>query len=74
MSAGPALVTSRQAGELLDVPPKRTAKWVEDGKVRPVGLIPGRSRGGRGVRTFRLDDFRPLAEKYHERAGCPQTS
>lgn len=61
------LVTSREAGELLDVPAKRTAKWVEDGKVRPVGLLPGRSRGGRGVPTFQLDAFRELAAAYHDR-------
>lgn len=62
-----APVTGREAAELLDVPAKRVAKWIEDGKVRPVGLLPGRSRGGRGVPTFRLDDFRPLADAYHAR-------
>jgi hypothetical protein len=63
----PRVVTGRQAAELLDVPPKRVAKWIEDAKVMPVGLVPGRSRGGRGVPTFRLEDFRPLAEAYHAR-------
>lgn len=63
-------VTSREAAGRLDVPAKRTAAWVEAGKVRPVGLLPGRSRGGRGVPTFRLDDFRPLAAAYHARTGA----
>lgn len=67
---GERLVTSREAAEVLDVPAKRTAKWVEDGKVRPVGLLPGRSRGGRGVPTFRLGDFHPLAEAYHARVAA----
>lgn len=62
-----SLVTGRVAAELLDVPPKRVAKWIEDQKVMPVGLLPGRSRGGKGVPTFRLDDFRALADAYHAR-------
>ena len=62
-----AIVTGREAATTLDVPTKRVAKWIEDGKVRPVGLRPGRSRGGRGVPTFRLEDFRPLAQAYHAR-------
>ena len=62
-----APVTGREAAAELDVPAKRVAKWIEEGKVRPVGLLPGRSRGGRGVPTFLLDDFRPLAAAYHAR-------
>lgn len=62
-----AVVTGREAAAALEVPPKRVAKWIEDGKVQPVGLLPGRSRGGRGVPTFHLEDFRPLAEAYHAR-------
>jgi hypothetical protein len=65
-----ATVTGRDAAAELDVPAKRVAKWIEDGKVRPVGLLPGRSRGGRGVPTFYLDDFRPLAAAYHARMGA----
>lgn len=64
-----ATVTGRQAAEQLGVPAKRVAVWIEQGKVLPIGLIRGRSRGGRGVPTFRLDDFRELAAAYHARAG-----
>lgn len=62
-----AVVTGREAAEQLGVPAKRVAKWIEDGKVMPVGLIRGRSRGGKGVPTFRLEDFEPLAAAYHAR-------
>lgn len=62
-------VTSREAALQLNVPPKRTAAWVEQGKVPPIGLIPGRSRGGKGVPVFELEAFAPLAEAYHQRVA-----
>lgn len=68
------LVTSKDAAILLGVPPKRVAVWVERGRVMPVGLLPGRSRGGKGVPLFNLEDFTPLAEAYHARhdqGPCP---
>lgn len=61
------LVTGREAATRLDVPPKRVAVWIERGHVQPVGLIPGRSRGGLGVPVFHLDAFLTLADAYHER-------
>lgn len=63
-------VTSTQAADLLDVPVARVQRWITQGRVRPRGLVRGRGPSGM-VRTFDLDDFRPLAERYHARHGVP---
>lgn len=60
-------VTGREAAAELDVPAKRVAVWIEKQLVMPVGLLPGRSRGGKGVPVFDLEVFRPLADAYHAR-------
>jgi hypothetical protein len=65
------LVTGRQAADLLDVPPKRVAVWIERGHVQPIGMLRGRSRGGQGIPLFELDDFAELAGAYHRRRGTP---
>lgn len=62
------IVTGREAADLLGVPRKRVAVWIQHERVKPFGLIPGRSRGGHGVPVFNLDDFRPLADAYHARS------
>jgi phage terminase Nu1 subunit (DNA packaging protein) len=57
-------VTTDQAAELLDVPADLISKWKHRGKVTPVGMLQGRGRGGR-VPVYRLDELRPLADRYH---------
>ncbi|HWJ09061.1 MAG TPA: hypothetical protein VNS46_06760 [Nocardioides sp.] len=57
-------VTTAEAADLLDVPADRIARWKYDGKIVPVGILRGRGRGGQ-VPIYRLEELRPLAERYH---------
>lgn len=42
--------------------------WKARGKVTPAGLVRGRGRGGL-VPLYRLEDLRPLAVEYLQRAA-----
>lgn len=57
-------VTTSEAAELLDVPADLIAKWKHRGKVVPVGMLAGQGRGGQAP-LYRLDELRPLADRYH---------
>lgn len=61
------VATTSDAAELLNVPPGRISDWRHRDMVKPVGIIPGRSRGGKGVALYDLRDLRPLADAYHQR-------
>jgi hypothetical protein len=58
------LVDATRAAELLGVPRGRIYAWKNSGDVTPAGLVPGTSRSGM-VPMFKLDELRPLAERYH---------
>lgn len=58
------LVSTTEAAALLDVPADLIAKWKHRGRVVQRDSIPGPGRGGQ-VPLYRLDELRPLAERYH---------
>lgn len=66
-------VTTSEAAAELDVPPGLIAKWKHRELATPAGLIPGPGRGGQ-VPLWRLDELRPLAERYHARRRVKQGS
>lgn len=57
-------VTTAQAAALLDVSPTLIAQWKSRGRVTPIDFIRGQGRGGQ-VPIYRLEELRPLAERYH---------
>lgn len=61
------LLTTDEAAAELGVPAAAIRDWKTRGRVLPAGAIRGRGRTGQ-TPLYRLEDLRPLAEKYLERA------
>lgn len=62
------LLTTADAARELGVEERVIRVWKARGKVVPAGLVRGRGRGGL-VPLYRLEELRPLAEEYLERAA-----
>lgn len=57
---------AQRAAAELGVPVTAIYDWKHRGRVYPAGYVRGVGRGGR-VPVYRLEELRPLAERYLER-------
>ncbi len=62
--------TTEQAAAELGVPRSLIAKWKHRQLVTPAGFAKGR---GRDAPLYRLDELRPLADRYHATNQPPST-
>ncbi|MCM0622496.1 helix-turn-helix domain-containing protein [Nocardioides bruguierae] len=58
-------MTTSQAAEHFGIPSGRIREWRAAGRIRPVGIIPGRGRGGM-VPLYRPADLQPLVDQYRD--------
>ena len=59
------LHTTAQAAAALDVPEALIRKWQHRGRIAYADRLPAAAPGG-SIPLYRLEELRPLAERYHQ--------
>jgi hypothetical protein len=68
VTTGRRLYDTAAAAAALDVPAQRIYEWHSRHLVTEADSVPGRGRSGRAP-LYDLEDLKPLAEAYHQRAA-----